>query len=65
MSEQRFDVKQVGIRYICDVCDTGEMKPYGKPDWLAEPVQFPHQCNNCGHERTLNERYPKIVWEPA
>jgi hypothetical protein len=63
VSEQRFDVKQVGIRYICDECDTGEMLPHGKPEWLAEPVQFPHKCNHCGHEQAFGDRYPKFVWE--
>lgn len=62
MPEQTFEVKPVGVRYICDQCNEGEMikDPDVKNAWLTDPVQYPHKCNKCGYTCGLIESYPTV-----
>lgn len=63
MSEQRFDVKPYGVRYMCDVCGRGEMTYTGELK-MTDPPLFVHQCGNpeCNDKRSLREKYPTIRW---
>lgn len=58
--EQNFDVKPIGVKYICDDCLKGEMVPTGKHDFYPEHMEFEHQCNNCGIKIKLHDKYPLI-----
>lgn len=58
MPEQRFEVRNVGIDYICDTCGKGKMFPHGNAMLMSNPPQFPHKCDNCEATKNLRERYP-------
>ncbi|MED1603656.1 hypothetical protein [Alkalihalophilus marmarensis] len=58
--ELQFEVKPVGVKYICDKCNEGEMLPTGKNKWLNEPPQIEHKCNKCRYIQNFKETYPLI-----
>lgn len=58
MPEKEFEVKTVGIDYVCDVCGVGTMSHTGIV-LSSNPPQYPHKCWNCGHEQTYYSRYPR------
>lgn len=55
--EREFDVKPIGIKYICDVCSKGEMLPNGKNDF-RHSVEIGHTCSYCGEEQKFVVKYP-------
>ncbi len=57
MPEQRFEVRNVGIDYICDTYGKGKMVSTGSI-LTSNPPQFPHKCDNCEATKNLHERYP-------
>lgn len=61
--EKEFLLKPIGIKYICDNCNEGEMMPIGENSWLSNPPKFNHKCNKCGSEKLLNEKYPIIRYK--
>lgn len=61
--EKTFEVKPIGVRYICDVCNKGEMSQTGQLKMYEHHATFVHKCNNCKHELELNEKYPLIRYE--
>jgi len=63
MPEQKFEVKPVGVAYVCDACGEGEMQQVGKLHYEAEKVLFPHTCNHCGHKQDFYEKYPLVRFE--
>lgn len=62
--EEIFDVKPIGIRYVCDYCGKGEMVPTGKNDWSVNPPKLEHMCKKCEFKMILNEKYPLIRYTP-
>lgn len=67
--EERFDVKPIGIRYICEFCNEGEMIFTGRRGTIVnvEPPKFlfQHRCNKCGKTMDLPRSYPYVEWEAA
>lgn len=61
--EKEFLVKPIGIKYICDTCNEGEMIPTGENNWLTNPPNFNHKCNKCGKELLLSDKYPIIRYK--
>ncbi len=62
MPEQEFDVKPIGIEYICDECGKGIMRPHGNFVLTSNPIQHPHKCHEWGHTDNFTKKYPDIVY---
>lgn len=62
MSEKTYDIKPIGLMYICDVCKTGEMQQTGFTKLLHPPL-YTHRCAHCGVMEDFFKRYPDILWE--
>jgi hypothetical protein len=58
--EQEFKVEPYGVKYICGICDEGEMLPTGNNNYSAEREPFEHKCNKCGDKRMFSENYPLV-----
>ena len=64
-NEVVFPIHPVGVKYICEFCNKGEMKLLPPPKEPPENLSlFPHQCNKCGKIMNLPQMYPKIEWVP-
>lgn len=61
--EEIFNVKTIGVKYICDSCKEGEMQQTGKMKMYDNHANFIHKCDNCGHEIELREKYPLVRYE--
>ena len=65
--EERFDIRPVGIRYICEFCNEGEMIATGNVSRMIATnppsLLVPHRCNKCGKEMELPRSYPYVDWE--
>ncbi|MNO34235.1 hypothetical protein D3C76_242660 [compost metagenome] len=61
--EETFLVKQVGVKYKCDQCENGEMRPTGKMIMHETHATFVHRCDNCESEIDLKEKYPLIRYD--
>ena len=61
--EEKFDVSPIGIRYICDSCNNGEMLPTGEMNMYENHATFIHKCKTCKNEKELMEKYPLIRYE--
>lgn len=62
MSERTYEVRNVGVDYICDNCNTGEMEQTGVM-LMTDPAQWTHRCNHCGQTKNFFQKYPSIRWE--
>lgn len=68
--EEMFDVKPVGVRYRCELCEKGEMvvdHQEGEMIKLAvdvKPMLIRHQCTKCKGTMMLPKSYPYIEWIP-
>lgn len=66
MSEVTVDEKAIKItcaktvKYICDECNIGEMKPTGIMVPMIPPL-YGHMCTFCTHQRNLKHIYPRTV----
>lgn len=58
--EKEYQVKPVGVKYICDTCEKGEMLPNGKNNWNVELPLFEHECSHCNTRKMLTEKFPLI-----
>jgi uncharacterized Zn finger protein len=59
--EERFNIRQEEVAYICDTCGKGEMIPTGEC-LTSFPPQYPHKCNACGAIQTFsNITYPYVA----
>lgn len=68
--EEMFDVKPVGIKYVCEHCNEGEMiAVHGEmmivPAEKSGPFMIKHRCNKCGGTLMLPKTYPYIQWIPV
>ncbi|PEE81755.1 hypothetical protein [Bacillus toyonensis] len=63
MMEQKFAVKPVGVKYICDSCKLGEMVLTNNMKIFEKHIEYVHKCKSCGAERRLNDKYPLIRYE--
>ena len=62
--ERTFDVHPVGVKYICENCNEGEMElDKENPIYFAtNPPLIPHKCTKCGCKMSLRKTYPYIEW---
>lgn len=63
MPETRFNITPVGIKYVCDECNKGEMVAVKDVGLLTYPIQYPHRCTVCDNTKNFFTTYPKIIWE--
>lgn len=65
MPEVKSEVRPVGVRYMCDECEGGEMIPTGRVIQLIStvPPKFEHMCKLCGAKENLAEQFPAIRFE--
>ncbi|MEK3821360.1 hypothetical protein MKY20_20005 [Cytobacillus sp. FSL W8-0315] len=61
--EERFIVKPVGVKYICDYCKAGEMQATGEIKMYEKYANFIHKCKKCFKKKELKEKYPLIRYE--
>lgn len=64
MAEQTYEVRTVGVDYICDECRTGKMEPTGimLPTY---PPRWRHKCSHCNETADLSQQYPTVRYERA
>ena len=60
MSERTFEIKQIGVEYVCDSCGVGTMENKTGMTLLSNPAQYVHRCNKCGYEASFRTTYPGI-----
>ncbi len=65
--EEAFLVRPVGIRYICEFCNEGEMIAMKDtqsividPDEPRKPPMFKHVCTKCKKTMLLPSTYPRV-----
>ena len=57
--EEIFNITPIGVRYICEFCNNGEMIYVpGKEDMGL----YPHKCDKCDKTMMLPKIYPYIEW---
>lgn len=65
--EETFSIKPVGVKYICEFCNEGEMVVDTDGEVaaiLTNPPLIPHKCTKCGKTMHLRKQYPYIEWVP-
>lgn len=63
--EQAFNIKPVGVKYICEICNDGEMiVDHLGETLMTNPPLIPHKCNKCNSTMHLPKQYPYIEWVP-
>lgn len=62
MSERDYDVRPVGVEYVCDECGVGLMM-HTNMAIMSNPPQYPHHCSDCGAVKNLEQMYPMLKWE--
>lgn len=68
--EEYFELKPIGVRYICEFCGKGEMEADPNesvviPLVTGAPIMRTHICNKCGKSMQLPKTYPYIEWVTA
>ena len=63
MAEVKSEVKTFEIDMVCNKCGQGSMRPYGNIVLTTYPIQYPHQCTNCGNIENYTVKYPYFVEE--
>ena len=62
--EVLFGITPVGVKYICEFCNEGEMK--ADASQVMHPAgqipMFPHTCTKCGKSMQLPKVYPYVDW---
>ncbi|WP_025911977.1 hypothetical protein [Priestia flexa] len=61
MPKEYYDIKPVGVKYICDSCEEGELEYTGIISDHSIPL-FKHKCSECGEIRSFELKYPTIEW---
>lgn len=65
--EEFFEIKPIGVRYICEFCGKGEMKMDNSTQNMTltlVPPLIKHVCTNCGKDMFLPKSYPYVEWLP-
>ena len=65
--ERTFELKPIGIKYICEFCNEGEMVYKNDQPIMVElvntqPTLHRHVCTKCGKTMQLPKIYPYIEW---
>ena len=63
MAEERCEVKTYEINMRCDKCGKGYMQPIGNIVLATYPLQYPHECSECGHREDYTVKYPYSSYE--
>ena len=63
MAEIKSEVKTFEVDMVCDKCGKGLMRPIGNIVFTSYPIQYPHQCTNCGNTDTYTIQYPYTIVE--
>ena len=63
MAEIKYEVKTYEIDMVCDKCSQGVMRPLGNIVLTTYPIQYPHQCTNCGNIENYIIQYPYTAVE--
>lgn len=63
MGEVKYEVKTFKVEMKCDKCGKGYMRPTGNVALATYPLQYPHECTNCGHIEIYTRKYPYEVYE--
>lgn len=61
--EQQFEVKPVGVKYVCDSCGKGDMVYRGGNGdmiLLGKDIKFKHYCYTCKCEKVFCKKYPFV-----
>lgn len=58
MGEVKHEVKAYIVDMICNECGKGYMRPIGNVALTSYPLQYPHQCSECGCVKTYTKTYP-------
>ena len=55
----------IGVGYICEFCNEGEMKydNTADPNTVMSGNMYPHKCTNCNKSMLLPKVYPYIEWK--
>jgi predicted RNA-binding Zn-ribbon protein involved in translation (DUF1610 family) len=62
MAERTYEVRTVGVDYLCDKCGDGVMEQTGIM-LPMDPPKWRHKCNRCGEVSDLWQKYPTVRWE--
>lgn len=66
MAEREFEVRPIGVEYVCDVCNEGVMQPNGKMITEGDinsdgwGPKWPYKCPLCGNVANLDVSYPFV-----
>lgn len=60
--ERTFNVTPIGVKYICEFCNKGEMKYSPSDEVISSMSLLFHKCTNCGKAMMLPKMYPYIEW---
>lgn len=65
--ERSFEIRPVGVKYICEFCNEGEMRYKNDQPIMVEalntsPMLHNHVCTKCGKTMKLPKVYPYIEW---
>lgn len=63
MAEEMHEVKTFEVDMICEKCNKGHMRPVGNIVLTTYPLQYPHECDNCGHVENYTKKYPYTIYE--
>ena len=58
--EKTFKVKPIGVKYLCDSCNVGEMNYTNDMEFENGVPIFRHRCTNCDNETKFTQKYPTI-----
>lgn len=62
--EVMFPLHPVGVKYVCDFCNEGEMQISEDPNdsivTLGTRPMFKHKCTKCGNTLQLPRSYPYV-----
>lgn len=66
--EEYFELHPVGVKYICEFCNEGEMQVNTDPvsaAYTSMPQMYEHKCNKCGKTYLLPKSYPYVKFMTA
>jgi ssDNA-binding Zn-finger/Zn-ribbon topoisomerase 1 len=64
--EKLFNVRPIGVKYICEYCGEGEMIVDTSSIIInntTNPTMIRHKCNKCNGTLLLPKSYPYIYWD--
>ena len=62
MAERTYEVRTVGVDYLCDKCGVGVMEQAGIM-LPTDPPRWRYKCGGCGEVADLWQKYPTVRFE--